>query len=76
MDLEPLARKALPPAHWCYMTTGVDDNFTLRSNREAFEHYQLRARRLVDVSEADLKTEIADYTPFQGRRVELHCGRF
>ena len=58
MDLEPLARKALPPAHWGYIATGVDDDFTLRANREAFEHYQLRARRLVDVSEADLKTEI------------------
>ena len=58
MDLEPLARKALPPAHWGYMATGVDDDLTLRANREAFEHYQLRARRLVDVSKADLKTEI------------------
>ena len=38
--------------------TGVDDDFTLRMNREAFEHYQLRVRRLVDVSKADLKTEV------------------
>jgi 4-hydroxymandelate oxidase len=58
MDFEPLARKALPPAHWGYMATGVDDDVTLRMNREAFEHYQLRARRLVDVSKADLKTEV------------------
>jgi len=58
MDFEPLARKALPPAHWGYMATGVDDDLTLRMNREAFQHYQLRARRLVDVTEADLKTEI------------------
>ena len=58
MDLEPLARKALPPAHWGYLATGVDDDFTLRTNIEAFHHYQLRARRLVNVSEADLKTDI------------------
>ena len=58
MDFEPLARKALPPAHWGYMATGVDDDVTLRMNREAFGHYQLRARRLVDVSEANLKTEV------------------
>jgi len=58
MDFEPLARKALPPAHWGYMATGVDDDKTLRMNREAFDHYQLRARRLVDVTQADLKTEI------------------
>lgn len=58
MDFEPLARKALPPAHWGYMATGVDDDKTLRINREAFDHYQLRARRLVDVTRADLKTEV------------------
>jgi 4-hydroxymandelate oxidase len=39
MDFEPLARKALPPAHWGYMATGVDDDVTLRMNREAFGHY-------------------------------------
>ena len=58
MDFEPLARKALPLAHWGYMATGVDDNKTLRINREAFDHYQLRAHRLVDVTQADLKTEV------------------
>ena len=58
MDFEPLARKALPPAHWGYMATGVDDDLTLNMNREAFRHYQLRARRLVDVAAVDLKTEV------------------
>jgi isopentenyl diphosphate isomerase/L-lactate dehydrogenase-like FMN-dependent dehydrogenase len=58
MDFEPLARKALPPAHWGYMATGVDDDVTLRTNRQAFEHYQLRARRLVDVTHADLTTTV------------------
>ena len=37
MDFEPLAYKTLPPAHWGYMATGVDDNVTLRTNRQAFE---------------------------------------
>jgi 4-hydroxymandelate oxidase len=58
MDFEPLARKALPPAHWGYLATGVDDDVTLRINREAFGHFQLRARRLVDVAKADLRTEV------------------
>ena len=62
MDFEPLAYKALPPAHWGYLATGVDDDFTLRMNREAFEHYQLRVRRLVDVSKTDLKTEVLGST--------------
>src|ERR1700755_2746390 len=58
LDFEPLARKALPPAHWGYMATGVDDDVTLRMNREAMAHYQLRARRLMGVVKADLKTEV------------------
>lgn len=58
MDFEPLAFKALPPAHWGYMATGVEDNITLRMNRQAFEHYQLRARRLVDVTTANLKVDV------------------
>jgi len=62
MDFEPLAHKALPPAHWGYMATGVDDDVTLRTNREAFQHYQLRARRLVNVSEVDLKTNVFGVT--------------
>src|SRR6202171_3690668 len=40
------------------MATGVDDDVTLRMNREGFQHYQMRARRLVDVSKADLRTEV------------------
>jgi hypothetical protein len=58
MDFESLARQALPPAHWGYLATGVDDDVTLRMNREAMAHYQLRARRLVDVAKIDLRTEV------------------
>lgn len=58
MDFEPLARKALPPAHWGYLATGVDDDLTLRMNREAMTHYQLRARRLAGVAKTDLRTEV------------------
>jgi isopentenyl diphosphate isomerase/L-lactate dehydrogenase-like FMN-dependent dehydrogenase len=36
----------------------VDDDLTLRANREAMAHYQLRARRLMGVARADLKTEV------------------
>src|ERR1700722_5984136 len=28
MEFEPLARKALPPAHFAYLATGVDDDAT------------------------------------------------
>jgi 4-hydroxymandelate oxidase len=62
MDFEALARKALPAAHWGYLATGVDDDLTLRMNREAMTHYQLRARRLVGVARPDLKTEVLGAT--------------
>src|SRR5215216_1796797 len=58
MDFEEAARRVLPPAHWGYMASGVDDDGTLRANREGFTHFQLRPRRLVDVSRIDLKTEV------------------
>ena len=58
LDFEAAARKALPPAHWGYMTTGVDDDATLRANREGFAHYQIRPRRLVDVRKVDTSTEL------------------
>ncbi|MGA2267516.1 MAG: alpha-hydroxy acid oxidase [Bryobacteraceae bacterium] len=58
MDFEPAARKALIPAHWGFLATGVDDDATLRANLEGFKHFQLRPRRLVDISQADLRTEL------------------
>lgn len=62
MDFEAMARTALPPAHWGYLSTGVDDDWTLRMNREAMTHYQLRARRLTGVSAPELKTDILGQT--------------
>jgi hypothetical protein len=49
-DFEPVAKKNVPPAHFGYMVTGIDDEVTLRANREGFLKFQLRPRRLVDVS--------------------------
>ncbi len=57
-DFEDMARKVLPPAHWGYLTTGVDDDATLHANREGYKHFQLRPRRLVDSSKIDTKIEL------------------
>jgi 4-hydroxymandelate oxidase len=61
-DFEPVAKKNLPPAHFGYMATGVDDDVTLRANREGFLKFQLRPRRLVDVATIDMTTELLGTT--------------
>src|SRR5262249_9193565 len=47
-DCELVCRENVPPAHFG----------TLRANREGFLKFQLRPRRLVDVSKVDMSTEI------------------
>jgi len=58
MDFEPAARRAIPPAHWGYLATGVDDDATVRANRDGYSHIQIRARRLVDVTSIDTSRTI------------------
>ena len=57
-DFESVARKNIPPAHFGYMASGIDDEVSLRANREGFQKVQLRPRRLVDVSKVDMSVEI------------------
>jgi isopentenyl diphosphate isomerase/L-lactate dehydrogenase-like FMN-dependent dehydrogenase len=57
-DFEPVMRRNVPPAHVGYMASGIDDEVTLRANREGFLKFQLRPRRLVDVSKVDMGTDI------------------
>src|SRR3981189_621763 len=57
-DFEPVMKKNVPPAHFGYMATGADDEVTLRANREGFRKFELRPRRLVDVSKIDISAEI------------------
>ena len=57
-DFEPAAFKNVPPAHFGYMASGLDDEVTLRANREGFLKFQLLPRRLHDVSKVDMSVEI------------------
>lgn len=52
-DFEPAARKALPPAHFGYLATGVDDDATLRANHDDFSKLHIRVRRLIDARKID-----------------------
>jgi isopentenyl diphosphate isomerase/L-lactate dehydrogenase-like FMN-dependent dehydrogenase len=58
LEWREAARRALPPAHFGYIETGVDDDATLRENTEAFRRIPLRPRRLVDVTKVDLSVEL------------------
>jgi 4-hydroxymandelate oxidase len=57
-DFEPVMARNVPPAHFGYMATGIDDEQTLRANREGFQKFVLRPRRLVDVSKPDTSVEL------------------
>jgi isopentenyl diphosphate isomerase/L-lactate dehydrogenase-like FMN-dependent dehydrogenase len=61
-DLEPVCRKNVPPAHFGYMASGIDDEVTLRANRAGFLKFQLRPRRLVDVSKVEMRADILGVT--------------
>jgi 4-hydroxymandelate oxidase len=61
-DFEPVMKKNVPPAHFGYMATGVNDEFTLRANRDGFRKFELRPRRLVDVSKIDMRADILGTT--------------
>jgi isopentenyl diphosphate isomerase/L-lactate dehydrogenase-like FMN-dependent dehydrogenase len=57
-DFEPAARRRVNPGHWAYMASGVDDDLTLRANREGYQHVQLRPRRLHDATKVDTRVEL------------------
>ena len=58
MDFEPAARKALPPAHFGYLATGVDDDATVRANHEGYARIEIRPRRLVDTAKLDMSVRL------------------
>jgi isopentenyl diphosphate isomerase/L-lactate dehydrogenase-like FMN-dependent dehydrogenase len=57
-DFEPVARQNVPPAHFGYMASGLDDEVTLRANRADFLKFQLSPHRLNDVSKIDTSVEL------------------
>ena len=58
MDFEALARNNLPPAHFGYIATGVDDDRTVVRNHDAFSQYEIRARRFNDLRQLSTATSV------------------
>jgi 4-hydroxymandelate oxidase len=57
-DFEPMAKLVLPPAHLGYMLSGVDDDMTLKANRDGMQRFYIRPRKLVDTTKLDMSTEL------------------
>ena len=57
-DFEEAAHRKVLAGHWAYMASGVDDDATLRANREVFKHVQLRPRRLRDATKVDMRVDL------------------
>src|SRR5512138_1164671 len=57
-DFEEAAHRKVSQAHWAYMASGVDDDATLRANREIFKRVQLRPRRLHDATLVDPRVDL------------------
>jgi 4-hydroxymandelate oxidase len=57
-QLKSAARARLDPGAWHFIVNGADDMQTLDANRTAFDVWQLRVRRLVDVSRVDTGLEL------------------
>jgi 4-hydroxymandelate oxidase len=65
MEFEPVARTRMLRTAYDYIAGGVDDEWTLRRNREGFERLTLQPRMLVDVSRLDVSLELF------GSRIEM-----
>src|SRR5271156_3392260 len=62
MEFEAVAQKVLPPAHFAYLATGVDDDATVQANHDGFSHFEIRSRRLVNVSNLDTSVRLFETT--------------
>jgi 4-hydroxymandelate oxidase len=58
LDFEEAAHRKVMAGHWAYMVSGVDDDATLRANRDGYKHVQLRPRRLRDATKVDMRVEL------------------
>jgi isopentenyl diphosphate isomerase/L-lactate dehydrogenase-like FMN-dependent dehydrogenase len=53
-EFEPLCKYRIPKQNYDFIAGGVDNEWTLRRNRDAFDRILLRPRMLVDTSKMDL----------------------
>lgn len=61
-QIQAVARQKLDVADWHFVVNGADDGKTMEANRTAFDAWQIRARRLVDVSQIDMTVKVLGET--------------
>lgn len=57
-DFEPLCKSRIPKQNYDYIAGGVDNEWSLRHNRAAFDRISFRPRMLVNTSQMDLSTTL------------------
>jgi 4-hydroxymandelate oxidase len=57
-EFEPICKARIPRRAYDFISGGVDQEWTLRRNRDGFDKFMLRPRFLVDTSALDLSTTI------------------
>jgi isopentenyl diphosphate isomerase/L-lactate dehydrogenase-like FMN-dependent dehydrogenase len=57
-DFDAAARVKLTPAHYTFITDGSFNNETLRANREGFDKYEVRLRRLTGITTVDQSVKL------------------
>ncbi|MBK9167223.1 MAG: alpha-hydroxy-acid oxidizing protein [Bryobacterales bacterium] len=57
-EFDPICRMRLPKQNYDYIATGVDNEWSLRRNREAFDKITFRPRMLVNASDLDLSLDL------------------
>ena len=67
MDFELAARSVLPPAHFGYLATGVEDDLTLKANRDGFSRLHLRPKRLIDITRVDMHGIVRQHVGYAHR---------
>ncbi len=64
-EFEPLCKAHIPKQNYDFIAGGVDNEWSLRHNREAFDKIRFRPRMLVDTSGLDVSTTLF------GERIEM-----
>ena len=61
-DFEKLSRKVMGEDALLYLNGGADDLKTVKLNSDAYQEIQIRARRLIDVTNVSIKVELFGQT--------------